>query len=384
MPAIALVFVAVVAVIGVAVIWTLGGREPDNTNTSPYVSTLTSNTNQNVITDTPEDQVASVAVDTSVSTPIGNLVNGGYVCEDEDNVYYTTPVTGADGWYTDSIVRMSKSGAGTQVIYTNDASGAVLYHLNAESGRVIFSEEAGGSARVKSVGIDGSDPVTLSVADEGSLVQVYEGYVYYVSGGTLKVMNPDGSNQRDVLSVGSQLWRISNDRIVYFDGSGATSAYMADLDGSDARTFVQAPYSAEGDVILNVIPTPEGTYDVLRGPAGGSTYYEIDNYDANGSNGTFVMEGSDGVSVTRINPTSLGRIIVFSYPPYFPDDDVWETQLAFIDQSLDDAFYTTRDSSVILRSPTLVNGYVYFGYEQTGSNRLMRVPYSGGSVETVA
>lgn len=324
---------------------------------------------------------SAVEVDTDVSTPIGNLVNGGYVCEDDDSVYYAAPVTSASGWYTNGIVRASKTGSDRQVIYTNNADGTVIYHLNVESGRVIFTEVSGGSTTVRSVGTDGSDARTLANADDSSLLQVYKGRVYYLLGGTVKVMDPDGGNEEDVLSVGSRLWRIANDKVVSFDND---NIYISNLDGSDSHTLVSASQLAGQEGITNVIPRTDGSYEVLLGSSNEGGAYELYAISDTGAQVGFDGEATGGTHINRVNPTSDGTIALLDYTgtSTASEDMSAHEQVRVLDTGT--TLYETDDADVDLCYPTYIDGYVYFGSIEQGNNRLMRVPMSGGSADTVA
>lgn len=319
--------------------------------------------------------ISSAPVDAGVSTPIGNLVNGGYVCEDDDNVYYARPVRGASGWYTNGIVRASKAGSDTQVIYEIDDAEAVIYHLNVESDRVIFSEVRGSGTTVRSVGTDGSNPVALAVADDSSLVQVYAGRVYYLSGGTVKVMDPDGGNQSDVLSVGDRLWRVGEGGIVSFDSKGV---YLAGLDGTGQRTLLTTSQMVGSGDITNVIPRSDGSYEVFCGQADEGGAYRIDVYDKDGNYVRTDAEANDGYHINRANPTDAGTIVMMDRAD--SDDESLGLESSGSHQDL----YSTSDAAASLCFPTSVDGYVYFGYVCEGNNRLMRVPLSGGSAEVVS
>lgn len=379
-PVVAAACIAVVASVGIAVAMTMGGQ----TDTGTPGTVTSSGAATSAGSDGSAAAAPDVPVDASASTPIGNLVNGGYVCEDDDNVYYATPVTAGNGWYTNAIVRASKSGSDKQTIYTNDTDGTVIYHLNSESGRVIFTEVTGGQTLVRSVGTDGSDPQTLATADDSSLVQVYQGRVYYLSGGTLKVMDPDGGNQADVMSVGSQLWRVANDRIVTFASGGATTVTVCGLDGSNQRTFTPGGASGDSLSITNVIPAGDDAYDVLFGTPSEGGGYLLYSYDENGGNESLVGEANDGGHINRANPSSAGLILLYDETSAGPGEAAGAPIPA--DESIEvngRKLYGMADSSASLLYPSYVDGYVYFAFVSNGANHLMRVPTSRGTAETV-
>lgn len=324
---------------------------------------------------------SAVEVDEGVSTPIGNLVNGGYVCEDDDYVYYATPVTSASGWYTNGIVRASKTGSDRQTIYTNDSDDTVIYHLNVESGRLIFTEVSGGSTTVRSVGTDGSDARTLALADDSSLLQVYKGRIYYLSGGTVKVMDPDGGNQEDVLSVGTRLWRIANDKVVSFD---ASNVYIVDLDGSNSHTLISASQLGSQRDITNVIPRTDGSYEVFLGSTDEGGAYELYSVDETGTQVGLDGQATSGTHINRANPTSAGTIVLTNHTAASSGSDDVPTDEQVSVPGTGVTLYETGDADVDLCYPTYIDGFVYFGSVEKGNNHLMRVPISGGSTETVA
>lgn len=384
--------VAVCALAAIAVIMVLVLSPASPINMGGETSgTVNNQTTANVTGGTSNGSAdPGVQVDASVSTPIGNLANGGYVCEDDDNIYYTTPVRTADEWLTDGIVRKPKDGSAEETIYTTGASSPVVYHLNVTSGRVIFTEVGDGITLVKSVGTDGSNPQTLASGDDSSLVQVYEGRVYYVLGGTLRVMDPDGDNSRDIMSVQGQLWRVANDKIIHFASRGATSVSMADLDGSDDHTFISTSVASNNEAITNVLPTTQGTYVVLVGLADEGGGYYADEYDSDGSRHTgLVAEAEGGAHINRLNPTRDGVIMLYDYtaPPVgstgasIPTDE----DVIFEPESSGDhnTLFHTGDASVSLLAPTYIDGYVYIACVRSGNNVLLRIPVNGGTVETV-
>lgn len=336
-----------------------------------------------------------VPVDASVSTPVGNLVNGGYVCEDDNSIYYATPLSSASDWFTNSIVRQSKDGSSKQVIYTTNATNPVVYHLNVASGRVFFTEVSDAGTQVKSVGTDGSSPQTLASADDSSLVQVYKGRIYFSQGGTLKVMDPNGSNVRDLMSVSGQLWRIYDDSIVHFGAQDATTVSKANLDGSGDHVFIRTTVDQNNEQITNVIPNPStGVYEVLEGGKGETGGYGIIGYDSNGTK-SYGLDGEaeGGSRIYRFNPTKDGMIFLYDHsaPDLGSDSTITPSDEHVVFEANgtqwtdpNDTLYDTNDPAVTLMSPTYIDGYVYFALIKSGSNALMRIPANGGTAELVA
>lgn len=404
----ALVGIACICAIAavVAVVWSSGGgtgnadagtsqNQPSQTAESGADAAGGSDTSSGTTDGSTGSGAPYVPVDQSASTPVGNLVNGGYVCEDDENVYYTTPVTSADDWFTNSIVRQPKDGSTPQVIYSTDAGNPVVYHLNVTSGRIIFTEVSDAGTQVKSVGTDGSTPQTLSSADDSSLVQVYKGCVYFSSGGTLRVMDPDGTNGRDLMAVSGQLWRVCDDSIVHFGAQDATTVSRANLDGSNDHVFISTTIAQNNEQITNVIPNPSsGVYEVLQGGRGETGGYSIVGYDANGSQ-TYGLDGEaeGGWRINRFNPTKDGMIFLYDHsaPDLGSDSTDIPTDEHVVFEANgsqwtdpNDTLYDTSDPAVTLMSPTYIDGYVYFACIKQGSNALMRIPVTGGAAERVA
>lgn len=378
----------------VIVVWSLAGG--GNTPLSLLSQTGSSTGGASAgSTGTDTSAEASTRVDPSSSTPVGNLVNGGYVCEDDENVYYAVPIASADDWFTNGIVRRPKDGSAEQAIYTTDATDPVVYHLNVTSGRIIFTEVTKTGTQVKSVGIDGSSPEVLTAADDSSLVQVYKGHVYYSAGGTLKVMDPDGTNVMNLMSVSGELWRICDDAIVHFASQDATTVSKANLDGSDDHVFITTDLSQHNEQIANVIPNPgNGLYEVLAGVKGERGGYAIYGYDANGSQSSGLDgEAEGGWRINRFNPTEDGMVFLYDHAgPDIgdsgavtpPDEHVVFEKSGTSWTDPNDTLYDTNDSAVTLMSPAYIDGYVYFAQIKSGDNALMRIPVTGGSPECIA
>lgn len=335
----------------------------------------------------PSTSQASVPVDSSSSTDIGNLVNGGYACADDQYVYYSTATSDSE-WFSAAIVREPKNGGAPETIYTSQSDYALMYHLNVTSGRVIFSEVDGKSgeetSRVVSVGTDGSSPQVLADCDNYSLCQVYEGLVYYQSASTIRVMNPDGSNQSVVFSPGNgMLWRIANDKIFYFANGGDNEVRSVPLGGTSSTVVCRASQYQYADLKINIVQPFDGKLFVLLGGGneGGYMGYTIPDTGGDFSIDNWTAE-AELSSITRANVTSAGLLAVYEYP-----EDVSKKgspniyELEWPDRA-NPSLYEVSEHDGQISSPTYIDGDVYFRLVNPSGNSLMRVR-SNGTVETL-
>ena len=386
--------VVAVAIIAIAVAPALSGSGSTAQNPAATEAGSTSADAGTSDEETNRPQL-NVPIDASVSTPIGNLTNGGYVCEDDNYIYYAAPDQTADDWFTSSITRQNKSNGSTEVVYTTSANQPLIYHLNVESGRLIFSEESGTeSARIMSVGTDGSNPVELATSDVSSLCQVYQGLVYYQAGSVVRVMNPDGTDQKIVYSPGpDMLWRVADGKVFYFAQKEAQEVRGVNLDGSgdyQVCTLEGSRYGEDENARINVMQ-----------PVGGQIFVLIGNKDERGGYAGFLIPESGGTvggslaaeaeisTIIRINMTEDGTLAIYQtvggeVGPGFSTEMAPMTVNDFIHGSgLDETVYQAEDNTVNLFIPTYINGEVYFGRRVSGNNALMHVT-SGGSVERLS
>ena len=253
-----------------------------------------------------EDDAGEEIVFSDDSAMVGNLTNGGYVCEDDGWVYYATPKSAA-GWSTNSIVRTSKSDSTRETVYSVSGSDSLLWHINPVGDYLVFQQSiANENPSVMRVRKDGSgDAVAIAICDDNTLCQVYKGLVYFERGGSIRSVKLDGTDEKAVASLGNDnRWRIHDDKIyTYSDKKGANLSTMPLSGGSKSTLFGTA-----NGTFGNVIPTDQGVfvlYDANSNDSNDTVYclgtgaalllvYDENSYEA-------MAPGISTPAITRMN-----------------------------------------------------------------------------------
>lgn len=206
---------------------------------------------------------------TNETTPVGNLINGGYAASGDDWIFYAVPTT-QDGWYTSSIGRMRNDGSDSSIIYRASGSDALIWHLNYCNGRLYFNEDIGNAASVVSIAADGSDRQRIASCRPGTLCQVFQGTVYYMSLDGLTGYDPTtakkwlykGGTRND------ELWRVwslkdsgdpkAADGAFFFEqGRANLTVNRWSNDSVDEQTITKL---SGNKTIVNVVPSAKGLW----------------------------------------------------------------------------------------------------------------------------
>ena len=166
---------------------------------------------------------------------MGNLITGGFVTYDNDNIYYMT-FEGGDAFLN----KLSSTGE------KNKISDDFCLFLNVVDGWIYYV--SGDDDKIYKIDINGNNREKISDIAANFLC-AYDGVLYLIGGdtdkyiGNLYAMNFDGSNLR-ILSADkvNQLYLYENNiyYIAYYPGERKQFLFMIDLYGNDKQIIVDS------------------------------------------------------------------------------------------------------------------------------------------------
>lgn len=306
------------------------------------------------------------------TTPVGNLINGGYTASDDEWIFYAVPTT-SPGWYTSSIGRMKHDGTVQSIIYHASDEGTLIWHLNVLDGRLYFNEDVGDvESSVVSLALDGTDRQVIGTCLPGTLCQVHKGMLYY--------MSPDGLTGYDPQTGDSwlffggfrdgELWRVwsaedTDDRqagdVAFFFEQGGTTLYGDRWNGGsfDEQTVTSLP---DGRTIVNVVPNHEGLW-ILADSDGDGRGDEIYLSSVDGSQ--IKKFATCSGPVVRMNVNDRGIVLVVK------TQDETRVEMITKNSTRPTVYYSGSPNETVLY-PSVQDDLLFFGLVDT--HRLVKVP----------
>lgn len=315
------------------------------------------------------------------TTPVGNLINGGYTASDGEWIFYAVPTT-SPGWYTSSIGRMKHDGTVQSIIYHADGEGTLIWHLNVLDGRLYFNEDVGDvESSVVSLALDGTDRQVIGTCLPGTLCQVHKGVLYYMSYDGLTGYDPQTGDSwlfqggtRD-----GELWRVwsaedtddrqSGDMAFFFEQGDSTLYGDRWNSGSfDEQAVASLP---DGRTIVNVVPNHEGLW-ILADSDGDSRGDEIYLSSVDGSQ--LKKFATCSGPVVRMNVNDRGIALVVK------TQDETRVEMITKNSARPTVYYIGSQNETVLY-PSVQDDLLFFGLVDT--HRLVKVPLGTPGATTV-
>lgn len=171
------------------------------------------------------------AVSTELSEgPVGttslNIINGGYVTADSENLYFR----GDDGYLYAAPLGSS---TGTRILNKE------ICYLSVQGGWLYFKNVTDNClARMRTGGTD------YQVLRSGDIHEpnLYGSYLYYCTNSELRRMNNNGTDDCAIASGNIWMMQIRDEGLYYIDTSGNRTLYRCGLDGSSPSALMDGVY----------------------------------------------------------------------------------------------------------------------------------------------
>lgn len=305
------------------------------------------------------DTKESLAVSThDETTPIGNLINGGYTASGDGWVFYAIPGK-REGWNTVAIGRMHMDGTDSKIIYRSPDVRSLIWHLNYADGRLYFNEDIDNKNFIVSVDSNGNDRQTISNCIDGTLCQVYDNALYWMSADGLTATDLNSNEAwKYQFTSDDRLWRIwspdgkrtqSHDELALSFKQGTSTIYSIKWSENTKSENVFASFTP--NKVINVCPDNKLIWVLLDTNSDDKGDLIISLTDKGNKTGTSFNTSGPAI---RINVNQFGIFLVIE------QDGSMRIERMTKDGTSVEIYYQAKGGETVLY-PSVQGDYLFFG-----------------------